>query len=119
MSSLYSVRFTRAAGKDLQAQDAPVRARILRNIAALADDPRPPGVKRLAAVDNLWRVRVGDYRIVYEIRDAELIVRVIRVARRGKYYSRGFPVCDRVAAQRDALFLGLVTLCYLLSVVAG
>jgi mRNA interferase RelE/StbE len=86
MSSRYSVRFTRTAEKELQAQDAPVRARILRNIGALADNPRPPGVKRLTAADNLWRIRVGDYRIVYEIHDAELIVRLIRIAHRSKAY---------------------------------
>jgi len=86
MSGPYSVRFGRTAEKELQALDSPVRARILRNITALADDPRPPGVKRLTAADNLWRIRVGDYRIIYEIRNSELIVRVIRIAHRSKAY---------------------------------
>jgi mRNA interferase RelE/StbE len=86
VSERYSVRFGRSAEKELQALDSPVRARILRNITALTDDPRPPGTKRLTAVDSLWRIRVGDYRIIYQIRNSELIIRIIRIAHRSKAY---------------------------------
>ncbi|HWR48679.1 MAG TPA: type II toxin-antitoxin system RelE/ParE family toxin [Pseudonocardiaceae bacterium] len=55
-------------------------------MAALANDPRPPGVTRLVDADDLWRIRIGDYRVVYGIHDDELIVRVIRVAHRGVIY---------------------------------
>jgi mRNA interferase RelE/StbE len=87
VSGGYRVRLRRSAEKELEALDGRTRARILRNITALSDEPRPPGVKRLTGVDNLWRIRVGDYRIVYEIRDAELTVHVVRVAHRSKVYS--------------------------------
>jgi mRNA interferase RelE/StbE len=86
LSGSYDVRFRRSAEKELEGVDGRIRARILRNVAALADDPRPPGVKRLAGADNLWRIRVGDYRVVYEIRDTELIIRVVRIAHRSKVY---------------------------------
>jgi mRNA interferase RelE/StbE len=82
----YSVRFRPAAEKQLDRLDKPIRARIMRTVAALADDPRPPGVIRLTGVSDLWRARAGDYRVVYQIRDAELIVRVVRVAHRSVAY---------------------------------
>jgi mRNA interferase RelE/StbE len=48
----------------------------------LRTNPRPPGVVKLAGDDNLWRIRIGDYRVVYEIHDNRLIVLVLRVAHR-------------------------------------
>jgi mRNA interferase RelE/StbE len=82
----YRVRFRPSAEKELAKLDPPVRARVLRHITALVGDPRPPGVTRLVGTDNLWRIRIGDYRVVYEIHDDELIVRVIRVAHRSTAY---------------------------------
>ncbi|MGH3773773.1 MAG: type II toxin-antitoxin system RelE family toxin [Pseudonocardiaceae bacterium] len=82
----YRVRFRRSAEKELAKLDPPVRARVLRHIEALANDPRPPGVTRLVDADDLWRIRIGDYRVVYEIHDDELIVRVIRITHRGVVY---------------------------------
>jgi mRNA interferase RelE/StbE len=86
VSDRYSVEFRRSADKELGQLDARVRARLLRTIAALADDPRPPGVKRLAGAEDLWRVRVGDYRVVYEIREDEVLILVVRVAHRREVY---------------------------------
>ncbi len=59
---------------------------MLRKVAALEDDPRPPGVTRLVGADDLWRIKVGDYRVVYAIKDDRLVVIVVRVAGRGKVY---------------------------------
>jgi mRNA interferase RelE/StbE len=84
----YTVQFRRSAEKSLEKLDGRNRARILRNIVALADNPRPPGVKQLSGEDTLWRIRVGDYRVVYEIRDAELVVLVVRVAHRSEVYRK-------------------------------
>jgi mRNA interferase RelE/StbE len=55
-------------------------------VEALADDPRPQGAVKISGDDNLWRVRVGDYRVVYEIHDDRLIVLVLRVAHRKDVY---------------------------------
>ncbi|MGH3764163.1 MAG: type II toxin-antitoxin system RelE family toxin [Pseudonocardiaceae bacterium] len=60
--------------------------RVLRKVAALADDPRPSGAIRLVGTDELWRIRIGDYRVVYTIEDDRLVVIVVRIAGRGKVY---------------------------------
>jgi mRNA interferase RelE/StbE len=59
---------------------------VLRKVAAVADDPRPPGATRLVGADDLWHIRVGDYRVVYTIEDDRIVVIVVRVAGRGKVY---------------------------------
>ena len=86
MSDHYTVEFERSAKKELDRLDQQVRVRILRKIEALAGDPRPAGVVRLSGRHDMWRIRVGDYRVVYEIRDDQLIVTIIRVAARGAVY---------------------------------
>jgi mRNA interferase RelE/StbE len=63
-----------------------VQARLVEAAEALATDPRPVGVKKLQGDDNLWRIRVGAYRIVYEIHDEQLTVLVIRVGNRKDIY---------------------------------
>lgn len=86
MSGRYTVEFERSAKKEFDRLDGPIRARVLRKIAALEDDPRPPGATRLVGADDLWRIRIGDYRVVYAIEDDHLVVIVVRVAGRGKAY---------------------------------
>ena len=56
------------------------------HIEALANQPRPTGAKKLKGRDDLWRIRVGDYRIIYEIRDRILVVLVVRVGHRREVY---------------------------------
>ena len=53
---------------------------------ALAANPRPKGVKKLSGPDDLYRIRVGDYRIVYQIHDDRLIVLVVRIGHRKDVY---------------------------------
>jgi len=60
----------------------PINARI----RALADDPRPPGHQRLAGFDDLYRVRIGDYRIIYRIQDNVLMVVIVRLGHRRDIY---------------------------------
>ncbi|WP_027942376.1 type II toxin-antitoxin system RelE/ParE family toxin [Amycolatopsis taiwanensis] len=55
-------------------------------IELLADDPRPAGAKKLAGGEGEWRVRTGDYRVVYEIRDRVLVVLVVAVVHRREIY---------------------------------
>ena len=54
----------------------------------LASNPRPPGCKKLRGGDNEWRIRVGDYRLVYTIDDAKLLVEVTRIGHRSEVYKR-------------------------------
>jgi mRNA interferase RelE/StbE len=84
--SSYSVELSSRARKQFEALPISVAVRLKPHIAALAEQPRPHGVKKLAGVENAWRVRVGDYRIVYEIFDKLLTVLVIQIARRDSVY---------------------------------
>lgn len=89
MSDPYTIEFTAAAAKQLGKLDRQTRRRIQAAIELLAETPRPPGAKKLVGGDGEWRVRTGDYRIVYEQDDGRLIVYVIRIGhRRDVYKSR-------------------------------
>ena len=61
-------------------------ARVLDSIEKLAQNPRPHGCKQLQGEENLFRVRIGDYRVIYEIRDAVLFVYVLTIAHRREVY---------------------------------
>lgn len=83
---MYRVEFTSAAARQVRKLDRPVRTRLLNAIESLAYSPRPDGVKKLASTENAWRIRVGDYRIIYSIEDDVLVVTVVRVAHRREAY---------------------------------
>lgn len=82
----YLVEITAHAERQLKKLSPDTQTRIRDRIAALAELPRPPGLKRLHAPVDLYRVRVGAYRIVYEIRDAVLLVLVVRIGDRKEVY---------------------------------
>jgi mRNA interferase RelE/StbE len=84
----YSLKIKPSAGKELDALDDALFARIDRKIMALAENPRPPGCKRLKGYKDQWRVRVGDYRVVYTIDDQKLLVEVTRIRHRSEIYER-------------------------------
>lgn len=82
----FEVSFDEPVLKQLRRLDKPVRARISRAVRELAADPRPPGSIPLKGPREVWRVRVGDYRIVYAIDDGRLVVLVVSVAHRREVY---------------------------------
>jgi mRNA interferase RelE/StbE len=82
----YSVEIKRSAQKELDALDDPVFIRIDRRILALADSPRPPGCKKLKGYKDQWRIRVGDWRVVYIVDDAARLVSITRIAHRSEVY---------------------------------
>lgn len=82
----YNVCYDPRALKELGKLDKQVARRVVRAIHALSNDPRPSGVRALVGFDNLWRIRIGDYRVIYTITDAELVVLVLRVAHRSNVY---------------------------------
>ncbi len=85
--SRYKVEFDRKAEKQFDAIRDVKLARSLREaIYALADDPRPPGCKKLVGEKDRWRIRVGTWRVVYRVDDGVLLVEVVRVAPRGGVY---------------------------------
>jgi len=83
---MYRVLIERSAERDLKKLAADVRARSVKAMVALAKNPRPAGSRKLAGTKNDWRIRIGDYRIVYEIADEIRIVRVNRVRHRRDVY---------------------------------
>lgn len=81
----HSIEFSSSADKELDALSGDVRTRILKAVSKLSSNPRPSGCKKLKAQDA-YRIRVGAYRVIYEIRDAVLIVWVIKVGHRSNVY---------------------------------
>ena len=86
----YRIEFRPAAQRDLRKLDRLARDRVAKAISLLADNPRPPTAKMLVGDDTLrlWRVRTGDYRIIYSIADDVLLVLVIGVRHRREAYNR-------------------------------
>ena len=82
----YAVTLLRDAQKALDKMDAELRGRMIRALRLLEDDPRHAGVVKMTGPDDFYRVRVGDWRIVYAIRDRELVVIVIRIGHRREVY---------------------------------
>ena len=82
----YEVEFTSAAAKQIRKLQRPARERLLDAIEDLQDDPRPHGAKKLVGEDLAWRIRVGDYRVIYEVIDSQLLVTVVRAAHRREVY---------------------------------
>lgn len=84
----YRVTLKPSAVKELARLSKPIQERIAATIDALAGNPRPHGCETLQGQDNLLRVRVGDYRIIYTVHDRELLVLVIRIGDRKEVYRR-------------------------------
>jgi mRNA interferase RelE/StbE len=83
---VYDVYIETAAERDLRRLHAEVFQRIIPRIQALAQNPRPPGCRELAGSENDWRIRVGAYRVLYEIDEAEEAVRILRIRHRREAY---------------------------------
>ena len=83
---MYRVLLERAAEKDLTRLSSQVHDRVIAAIQELAKNPRPPGCRKLAGSKTDWRIRVGDYRVIYEIANEIRVVRVNRVRHRREVY---------------------------------
>jgi len=83
---MYSVEYVSTVGKQIRAIPKKERVKVFRRIAKLAQDPRPPGAKKLKGEDSLYRVRQGGWRVVYTIEDEKLIVLVVKVGHRSDVY---------------------------------
>lgn len=84
--STWRIEFSSAAARRFRDLPKRVKVRLRTHIDALAERPRPPGAKTLSGHDELWRIRVGAYRIVYTIEDDVLVVLVVRVGHRREVY---------------------------------
>lgn len=85
----YDIEWTAPAARELRKLDRSVQRRVARAVTALGLDPRPPGSKALVGHPaGVMRIRVGDYRVVYEIEDDRVVVTVVRVAHRREVYRK-------------------------------
>jgi mRNA interferase RelE/StbE len=84
----YSVSLTTSATKELSKLPHQMTARIMPRIEKLASNPRPAGCKKLQGGSREWRIRVGDYRVIYTIDDARSSVEVTRIRHRSDVYER-------------------------------
>ena len=82
----YAISYVPSAAKAIRKLDKSVARRLLEAIDGLAADPRPPGFIQLAGGRGEFRIRVGDYRVVYDVQDGELIILVLRVGHRREVY---------------------------------
>jgi mRNA interferase RelE/StbE len=82
----YSLRIRRSAEKEIADIPQKIRSKIIDAIRNLAGQPRPFGCKKLSGEDRAWRIRVGDYRVIYEVDDLELRVDIRVVAHRKEAY---------------------------------
>lgn len=82
----YTIVFARSARKELESLPSSSVQRIFPKIEALASNPRPPGCKKLRGSQNLWRIRIGDYRIIYSVDDKKIVIDVIAVRHRSEAY---------------------------------
>jgi mRNA interferase RelE/StbE len=84
----YSVQVKPSARKELEALPDNVLARVVQRLESLCHAPRPTGCKKLKGYKDQWRVRVGDWRVVYIIDDAAKLISVTRIAHRREVYER-------------------------------
>lgn len=82
----YTVVLRPAAQRQLRKLQPDLQRRLVAEMEALAPNPRPPGCKKLAGANDLYRIRAGDYRIVYQIADRVLIVEVVKIGHRSNVY---------------------------------
>ncbi len=84
----YRVEIAPAVLRQLRKMDPPARRRVQAAVELLREQPRPSGAKKLVGGQGEWRVRTGDYRIVYEVHDGVLLVLVLAVGHRRDIYRR-------------------------------
>lgn len=82
----YGIIFARSARRELETLDASIVRRVITRIEGLAQDPRPPGSRKLQGEQNLWRIRIGDYRVIYSVDDRQRIVDIVKIRHRREAY---------------------------------
>ncbi|MFZ2544382.1 MAG: type II toxin-antitoxin system RelE/ParE family toxin [Candidatus Saccharimonadales bacterium] len=83
---MYTILYRKSAEKELRKLDKDTLKRIVMKIQKLTDNSRPDGVTKLSGSANLYRIRQGDYRIIYQIKDDALIVIVVKIGHRRDAY---------------------------------
>ena len=82
----YSIEISRTAEKQLDKLNRDDQRRVVRAIIALADDPRPQGSRKLTGYDDVFRIRVGRYRVLYSISGKKLVIIILKIGHRKDVY---------------------------------
>lgn len=82
----YQIEFSRQADRQFRNLPSQIQQRLKSRIDSLAATPRPYGSEKLSGADQLYRIRVGDYRIIYAVQDDRLLVLVVKVGHRREVY---------------------------------
>lgn len=82
----YNIIIKSSAKKELATLPKPIITRLISTIESLSTEPRPSGVRKLTGTQNIYRIRVADYRIIYRIEDQHLVIEVVRIAHRKEAY---------------------------------
>jgi mRNA interferase RelE/StbE len=82
----YTGSVNRSAQKEIRALDGSIRLRLVQSFHLLSADPRPPGCRKLVGAINRWRIRIGEYRVIYSIDDAARQVEIVAARHRSKAY---------------------------------
>jgi mRNA interferase RelE/StbE len=82
----YAITFARSARRELEVLNASIVRRVISRINGLSQDPRPSGSRKLQGEANLWRIRIGDYRVVYTVDDRQRTVDIVRIRHRREAY---------------------------------
>lgn len=83
---MYKVTITARAERELKRLDRQVKNRVVKAVLDLASNPRPAGCLKVKSEEGVWRIRIGDWRIGYQVNDASLEVVVIRIGHRSEFY---------------------------------
>jgi mRNA interferase RelE/StbE len=82
----YTITFARSSRKELERLSAGIVSRVFPKIEALAQNPRPRGCRKLQGAEDLWRLRAGNYRVIYRISDDDQVVDIVAVRHRSEAY---------------------------------
>ncbi len=85
---MYEIELKREPEKFIRKQSRKIQIQLISALRKLQKDPRPRQAKKLSGLDALYRIRVGDYRIVYTIREKKLLILVLRIAHRKDVYKK-------------------------------
>jgi mRNA interferase RelE/StbE len=83
---VYRLELRPSAAKDLDRLTGEAAQRVFERVRALRDDPRPAGCVKLAGDESAWRIRIGDWRVIYDIDDAARLITILRVKHRRDVY---------------------------------
>jgi len=84
----YTIEFSHRGARQFKDLPKQVQVRLKTKIDALSENPRPRGVEKLKGEDDLYRIRVGDYRVIYQVKDKALIVLIVKIGDRKEVYRR-------------------------------